>query len=61
MEQNPAELTLEQKFSIRSFETQVENMSPEQSKTMLMELYQTLMVRENVYKHLIKQSWSIGV
>jgi predicted HD phosphohydrolase len=55
----PVELTLEQQFSIRSFATQVQNMSPEQAKDFLVKLYEQMVVREATYKELLKHQWGL--
>lgn len=55
----PVELTLEQQFSIRSFETQVRQMSREQAQDFLVELYEQMMMRENMYRHFLKQQWGL--
>lgn len=54
------ELSLEQQFSIRSFETQVEQMSLDQAREFLVELYRQMMVRETMYKEFLKHEWGIG-
>jgi len=56
----PNELTLEQKFSLRSFETQVEGMSREQAQEFLIKLYQQMIVRENMYKEFLKHEWGLS-
>lgn len=55
----PIELTLEQQFSLRSFETQVEQMSREQAQDFLVKLYEQMMLRETMYRHFLKQHWGI--
>jgi hypothetical protein len=55
----PAELSLEQKFNLRSFETQVERMDLEQAQHFLVKLYEQMMLRESLYKHFLKQEWGI--
>ncbi|MBD3882308.1 NblA/ycf18 family protein [Phormidium tenue FACHB-886] len=55
----PVELTLEQQFSLRSFETQVERMSHEQAQDFLVKLYEQMMLRETMYKHFLKHQWGI--
>jgi hypothetical protein len=55
----PIELSLEQQFSLRSFETQVERMSREQAQDFLIKLYEQMMVKENMYKHFLKHQWGI--
>ncbi len=56
----PVELSLEQQFSIRSFQTQVQQMSHEQAQDFLIKLYENFTVRENLYKSLVKKEM-IGV
>lgn len=55
----PAKLSLEQQFSIRSFQTQVEQMSREQAQDFLIKLYEQMMVRENMYKQFLKHEWGL--
>lgn len=55
----PAELTLEQQFSLRSFETQVHQMSREQAQEFLVKLYEQMVMRENMYKHFLKHQWGL--
>jgi hypothetical protein len=55
----PAQLTLEQQFSLRSFETQVAHMSREQAQQFLIKLYEQMMLRETMYKHFIKHQWGL--
>lgn len=54
------ELTLEQKFRLQSFKSQVSRMSHEQAQQFLVELYEQMMVRETMYKHFLKHQWGIG-
>lgn len=56
----PVELSLEQKFNIRSFEMQVQKMSREQAQEFLVKLYQQMLTRENMYKEFIKHEWGIA-
>ena len=55
----PTQLTLEQKFSLRSFETQVEKMSREQAQEFLVKLYSQMMMRETMYKQFLKKEWGL--
>ncbi len=55
----PIELSLEQQFNIRSFETQVEKMSLDQARDFLVKLYQQMVMREATYKHLLKHHWGL--
>ncbi len=53
------DLSLEQQFSLRSFETQVRGMSREQAQEFLVKLYGQMMARENMYKEFIKYEWGL--
>jgi len=52
-------LSLEQQFNLRSFETQVQKMSHQQAQEFLIDLYQQMMVRENLYKEFLKHQWGL--
>ena len=54
------ELSLEQKFSLRSFETQVSKMSREQAQKFLVKLYEQMMMRETMYRHFLKHEWGVS-
>lgn len=56
---NPVELSLEQQFNIRSFETQVQKMSREQAQEFLIKLYEQMIRKENMYKEFLKHQWGI--
>jgi Phycobilisome degradation protein nblA len=51
------DLSLEQQFSIRSFEHVVKDMSHAQAQEFLVDLYKQMVLRENSYKTLLKQQW----
>ena len=53
------ELSLEQEFNLRSFESQVQQMSHEQAQEFLVKLYEQMLTRENMYKEFIKHEWGI--
>lgn len=55
----PVELSLEQQFSIRSFETQVQQMSREQAQEFLVKLYEQMLMREAMYRYFLKQQWGL--
>ena len=55
----PTKMSLEQKFNLRSFETQVQQMSQEQAQEFLVKLYEQMIVRENMYKEFIKHQWGL--
>ncbi|MEY2976531.1 MAG: NblA/ycf18 family protein [Prochlorotrichaceae cyanobacterium] len=56
----PAELSLEQQFSLQAFRSQVDHMSQDQAKDFLVKLYEQMMVRETLYKEFLKQQWGIA-
>jgi hypothetical protein len=53
------DLSLEQQFSIRSFEHQVKDMSQAQAQEFLVNLYRQMMMQENSYKNLLKHQWGM--
>ncbi len=55
----PIELSLEQEFSLRSFESQVQRMSHQQAQEFLVKLYEQMMLRETMYKHFLKHQWGL--
>lgn len=57
---DPIQLSLEQQFSIRSFETQVQKMSREQAQDFLVKMYEQMVMRETMYKEFLKHQWGIG-
>lgn len=56
---NQPNLSLEQQFNIRSFETQVQHMSHEQAQHFLVQLYKQMVVREATYQNLLKHQWGL--
>lgn len=57
---NPIQLSLEQQFNIRSFETQVQKMSREQAQDFLVKLYEQMIMRETMYKEFLKHEWGLA-
>lgn len=57
--EEPIKLSLEQEFSLRSFENQVRQMSREQAQEFLVKLYQQMMMREKMYQHFLKFEWGL--
>jgi len=53
------ELSLEQQFALRSFESQVQQMSHEQAQSFLLLLYRQMIIRDAMYKELLKHEWRI--
>jgi hypothetical protein len=56
----PTKLSLEQQFNVRSFATQTENMSREEVQELLVKLYEEMILRENIYKEVLKHQWGIA-
>lgn len=53
------ELTLDQEFSLRFFEDQVQRMSHEQAQEFLIEQNKLMMVRDAMYRKLLKHEWKL--
>jgi hypothetical protein len=51
----PFDLSLEQQFSLRAFSEQVKDLSREQAQDFLVDLYRQMMVKESLYKQIMKQ------
>jgi hypothetical protein len=52
-------LTLEQKFNLQAFKRDVEKLNEEEAKTLLAELYETMLVKEALYKGFIRYNWGL--
>lgn len=50
------ELSIEQEFSIRSFNSLIEQLSAEQSRELLISLLHQLAIKDNIIKDLLKKS-----
>lgn len=55
------ELTLEQEFDLRRFADQVQGMSHEQAQEFLVVQHRFMMVRETMYKQLLKHEWQLDL
>ena len=55
----PTKLSLEQQFSLRSFQSQVNQMSHEQAQEFLIKLYEQMMLRETMYQEVLKHEWGL--
>lgn len=51
------QLTLEQQFTVASFNSLVDKMSHEQAQEMLKMIHQHYIVQKHLYSELIKQQW----
>ncbi len=56
----PEQLSLEQEFDFRMFADQVRTLSPEQSQDLSLELYRQIMIKDNLYREILKDYWEIG-
>lgn len=54
------DLSLEQEFNLKLFAALVQNLSHEQAKEFLVELNQEMMIRDNLYRDLLKHYLGIG-
>ncbi|WP_416667214.1 NblA/ycf18 family protein [Egbenema bharatensis] len=61
MTDQPIELTLEQEFSLRSFNDQVQQMSLEQAQNLLVLQNRHMMIREKMYQDLLKHEWKLDL
>ena len=55
----PSELTLAQELQLRSIELAVDQMSPEQMRSHLVEVVRQSMVKDNTYKQLLGHQWGL--
>lgn len=55
-----AELSLEQKFSLRIFADQVQHLSREQAQEFLLKLHEHMLLKENMYQSLLKHEWGLN-
>lgn len=53
------ELTLEQDFNLRNFADLVQTMSREQAQEFLIEQHRLMMIRETMYRELLKHEWKL--
>ena len=60
MSKESVQLSLEQQFQLRSFETQVNKMSREQAQQFLVKMFEQMIMRETMYKQFLRHEWNIG-
>jgi hypothetical protein len=56
---HPIELSLEQEFNLRSFADQVQKMSREQAQDFLINLHRQIILKDTIYKELLKHEWKL--
>ncbi len=54
------QLSLEQQFNLRTFADKVKTLSREESHEFLVNLYEHMIKKEEMYKHFLKQEWGIS-
>ncbi|WP_413165304.1 NblA/ycf18 family protein [Capilliphycus salinus ALCB114379] len=52
-------ISLEQEFQVQSFARKVETISQDEAKQLLVDLYKSTIIRENLFREIIKESWGI--
>ena len=55
----PTQLTIEQKFHLRRLADQTKALSQEQAQELIVELQRQMMVKDNLYKQMIKHEWGM--
>ncbi len=56
----PNQLSLEQEFNVRAFADQVQQMSRQESQEFLLMLYEQMIIKETIYKELLKSQWELN-
>ncbi|MDY7022659.1 MAG: NblA/ycf18 family protein [Cyanobacteriota bacterium] len=59
MNQENQNMSLEQQFKVQSFARKVETISPEEAKELLVDLYKSTIIRENLFREILKDTWGI--
>ena len=54
------QLSLEQKFNLRTFADQVQTLSSEEAQGLSIELYRRMMLKDNLYQELLQDYWGIS-
>jgi hypothetical protein len=54
------QLSLEQEFNVRAFADQVQQMSRQESQQFLLRLYEQMIIKETIYKELLKSQWELN-
>ncbi|MEO0012037.1 MAG: Phycobilisome degradation protein nblA [Cyanobacteriota bacterium] len=52
-------LTIEQKFHLRKIADQTKSLSQQQAQELIVELQRQMMMKDNLFKQLIKHEWRI--
>ena len=54
------QLSLEQEFTLTALAQQLQELSQEETKALLLELYRNAMIRENTFRELLRDAWNLG-
>ena len=54
------QLTLEQQFELRSFESQVRQLSREDAHALLIQLREAMLYQTTTFREILKDAWGIG-
>ncbi len=54
------QLSLEQKFNLRTFADLVQTLSSEEAQGLSVELYRRMMLKDNLYQELLRDYWGIS-
>lgn len=52
-------LTIEQKFHLRKIADRTKSLSPQQAQELIIELQRQMMIKDNLFKQIIKHEWGI--
>jgi hypothetical protein len=55
------ELTLEQEFSLKSFASDVQNMSLEQAREFLIDQHRNMLIQKTIFQQLLKHDWNLEI
>jgi hypothetical protein len=54
------QLPLEQQFELQVFEQQVEELSPEDARVLLVKLKESMLFQTTSFREILKDAWGIG-
>ncbi|MGD1918883.1 MAG: NblA/ycf18 family protein [Pleurocapsa sp.] len=52
-------LSLEQEFSLKKISKQAQALSQQEAQELIVELQRQIMIKDNLYRQIIKQEWGI--
>lgn len=54
--ETPGKLSLEQQFQMKIYKDQVKHLSQEEAQSYLLEVLRQMMVKDNLFRHLLKNA-----